>query len=139
MGTRPSAEDMVNDPEDVDACIVDELGEYEYRAGAATAGGLDWGFSGMTAWAVGMAYKDNVVPILKNRQWSQVRSGVIFPEIRVKNQSGKHSIYDQGAFRAEDRAERAPQIEAPSGHYCFKGKPASAALNDCKGSKLGTT
>ena len=30
------------------------------RPGAETAGGLDWGFQGMTAWDVGMAHKDNV-------------------------------------------------------------------------------
>ena len=49
--------------------------------GAETAGGIDWGFSGMTVWDVGMAHKDNIVVELENRIWSQVRSGVIIEDI----------------------------------------------------------
>ncbi len=81
MGSRPSAEGMVNDPEDVDACLIDDFGEYAYRKGADTGGGLDWGFAGMTSWVALMAYKDNIKVQLKNRTWSQVRSGVIIEDI----------------------------------------------------------
>jgi hypothetical protein len=81
MGSRPSAEGMVNDPEDVDACVIDEYGEYAYRTGAETAGGLDWGFSGMTSWTPLMAYKDNIKVELGGRTWSQVRSGIIIADI----------------------------------------------------------
>jgi hypothetical protein len=81
MGSRPSAEGMVNDPEDVDACIVDNLDEYPYRPNAETAGGLDWGFSGMTAWTAFMDYRDLIKVQLVNRNWSQVRSHVIIADI----------------------------------------------------------
>ena len=81
MGSRPSAEGMVNDPEDVDACVIEELGEYAYVKGAETAGGLDWGFQGMTAWDLFMAHKDNIKVQLESRTWSQVRSHVIIEDI----------------------------------------------------------
>jgi hypothetical protein len=81
MGSRPSAEGMVNDPEDVDACIVDNLDEYPYRPNAETAGGLDWGFSGMTAWTAFMDYRDLIKVQLVNRNWSQMRSHVIIADI----------------------------------------------------------
>lgn len=81
MGSRPSAEGMVNDPEDVDACVIDEFGEYAYVPGADTAGGLDWGFSGQTSWVAMMAHKDFVKVQLENRLWTQVRSGVIISDI----------------------------------------------------------
>lgn len=81
MGLRPSAEGMVNDPEDVDACVVDSLDGIGYHPGADTAGGLDWGFQGMTAWVAMMAHKDNVKVQLENRTYTQVRSGVIIEDI----------------------------------------------------------
>jgi hypothetical protein len=81
MGSRPSAEGMVNDPEDVDACVIDEFGPYAYRPNTDTAGGLDWGFAGQTSWVAMMAYKDNVKVQLENRLWTQVRSGVIISDI----------------------------------------------------------
>lgn len=81
MGSRPSAEGMVNDPEDVDACVVESLDGLEYRAGAETAGGIDWGFQGMTVWDIEMAHKDNVKVELECRIYTQVRSGVIIEDI----------------------------------------------------------
>lgn len=83
MGTRPSTEGMVNDPEDVDACVIDDFGEYAYRPYAETAGGLDWGFKGMTAWDVEMAYKDNIKVQLECRTWTQVRGGPIIEDIII--------------------------------------------------------
>lgn len=83
MGSRPSITGMVNDPEDVDACTVPTLkdAEISYVAGAETAGGIDWGFSGMTAWDLFMAHKDNIKAQLESRTWSNVRSSVIIEDI----------------------------------------------------------
>jgi hypothetical protein len=81
MGSRPSASGMVNDPEDVDACVVPDLTGYEHVPGAETAGGLDWGFSGMTAWVPVMAHKDQVKAQLECRTYTQVRSALIIEDI----------------------------------------------------------
>jgi hypothetical protein len=83
MGSRPSAEGMVNDPEDVDACTVPDLESEElaYRPGAETAGGIDWGFQGMTVWDVEMAHKDNILVELEARHYTQVRSSVIIEDV----------------------------------------------------------
>jgi hypothetical protein len=83
MGSRPSAEGMVNDPEDVDACTVGDLESagLSYRPGAETAGGIDWGFQGMTVWDVEMAAPDNVLVELVARHYTQVRSSVIIEDV----------------------------------------------------------
>lgn len=81
MGSRPSSQGMVNDPEDVDACIIPEFGQYAFTFGAEVAGGLDWGFAGMTAWTPWMAWKDGVKVQLEERTWSQVRSKIIIKQI----------------------------------------------------------
>src|SRR4051794_35443831 len=83
MGPRPSAEGMVNDPEDVDACTVGDLESagLSYRPGAETAGGIDWGFQGMTVWDVEMAAADNVLVELVARHYTQVRSSVIIEDV----------------------------------------------------------
>lgn len=81
MGLRPSAEGMVNDPEDVDACTIEELGEYEYVPGMATSGGLDWGMRGMTAWNVLGLHKDQVKVRLESRSFTQVRSYIIIEDV----------------------------------------------------------
>ncbi len=60
MGARPSSAGLVNNPEDVDACTIEDTSEYAHRAGADICGGLDWGFKGMTAWVPLMAWKDNI-------------------------------------------------------------------------------
>lgn len=81
MGLRPSADGMVNNPEDVDACVVPDLTGYEYRPGADVAGGLDWGFSGQTSWSAIMAHRDQLKVQLQNRLYTQVRSGIIIKDI----------------------------------------------------------
>jgi hypothetical protein len=81
MGSRPSSEGMVNDPEDVDACVIDNFGPYAYQQNADVAGGLDWGFSGQTSWVAIMNYKDDIKVQLRNRLWTQVRSHVIIEDI----------------------------------------------------------
>lgn len=72
MGLRPSASGLVNDPEDVDACVIPELGEYAYRPGAVVAGGLDWGYSGMTSWVALMAHINDVKVQLNNKNFTQI-------------------------------------------------------------------
>ena len=81
MGLRPSAAGMVNDPEDVDACVVDDLTGLEWRDGVEVAGGLDWGFSGMTAWTPLMAHRDQTKVQLESRIYTQVRSAIIIEDI----------------------------------------------------------
>jgi len=81
MGSRPRAEGMVNDPEDVDACVIDDFGDYAYRPGAECAGGIDWGFSGMTVWDVEMAHLNNVKVQLECRIYTQVLAEVVCAEI----------------------------------------------------------
>jgi hypothetical protein len=81
MGLRPSAEGMVNDPEDVDACLIDDLEEYAYVPGADTGGGIDWGFSGMTVVDVEMDYKDNIKVNLECKIYTQVYSDIICEDV----------------------------------------------------------
>ena len=83
MGTRPSAAGLVNDPEDVEACVYNDQkpNPYAYEYPAETRGGLDWGFSGMSAWEVFMRHKDDVKVRLESKDWSRVRSSIIIAEI----------------------------------------------------------
>lgn len=108
MGLRPSSEGMVNDPEDVDACVIPDLTGYEWTPGAEVAGGLDWGFQGMTAWDVEMAHKDNVLVQLEMGIYTQVRSATIIADIvsdvlkyRIRN------IYADGSHPFENADLRA--------------------------------
>ena len=81
MGLRPSASGMVNDPEDVEACAIEDLTGYEFVPGADVAGGVDWGFSGQTSWSALMGWRDQVKVQLQSRLYTQVRSGVIIEDI----------------------------------------------------------
>lgn len=81
MGSRPNASGMVNDPEDVDACIVDNLGDASYVVGAEVIGGLDWGFSSMTSWVALMHYKDNVKSQVSGRNYTEVELDTIIDEV----------------------------------------------------------
>jgi len=147
MGSRPSAEGMVNDPEDVDACVIPELGEYAYVHGADTAGGLDWGFQGMTAWDLFMAHKDNVKVQLESRSWSQVRSGIIIADIvedvlkyRVAT---IHADASHPFENADLRAAIKKAIDALPDHEKFRcslievpfGRPVQIAEKDGKDAK----
>lgn len=81
MGLRPSASGLVNKPEDVDACIIPDLRNYKYIDGAVVIGGIDWGFSGMTAWTCLMAHTDEVKVQVENRNYSQIALDVIINDI----------------------------------------------------------
>ncbi len=147
MGSRPSAEGMVNDPEDVDACVIEEFGEYAYVAGAETAGGLDWGFAGMTSWTPMMAYKDDVKVELRGRQWSQVRSHVIIEDIVEDVLAYRISVIHADASHpfenADLRAAIKKAIDALPEAQQFRctlvevpfGRPVQIAANDNKQDK----
>jgi hypothetical protein len=142
MGSRPSAAGMVNDPEDVDACVIDALGEYAYRPGAETAGGIDWGFSGMTVWDVEMAHRDNIKVQLEARHWTQVLSDVICAEIaddvvkyriRTIHADASHP-FENGALR-KAIAERIAQLPEKEQFRCTVvevpfGRPVQIAEQD---------
>lgn len=82
MGSRPSAAGLINNPEDVDACIVTMLGDgMQYVDKMDTAGGLDWGFEGMTAWEVYGAMRDQKKSNLESKTWTQVQSATIIKAI----------------------------------------------------------
>lgn len=115
MGSRPSAAGMVNDPEDVDACVIDDPADYEYREGAEVAGGIDWGFSGMTAWTPLMAHKDQQKVQLESRIYTQVGSDIIIEDIvadvlryRIKNiyADGSHPFENEALRKAINKALR---------------------------------
>ena len=72
MGLRPSASGLVNKPEDVDACVIDDLSSHKYIDGATVVGGLDWGYSGMTAWTAFMEHTDQVKVQLENTNYTQI-------------------------------------------------------------------
>jgi hypothetical protein len=129
MGSRPSAAGMVNDPEDVDSCVVDDLIGLGYKAGTETAAGLDWGFQGMTAWDVEMAHKDQVKVQLEMRIYTQVRSEFIIRDIvedvlkyriRIIHADGSHP-FENADLRAAlgkaltDKDFRCTLVEVPFG------------------------
>jgi hypothetical protein len=83
MGNRPSAAGLVNDPEDVDACVFDltKSEEYNYVDGAECILGIDWGFSSMTAVVDLMNHADGVKVQLENKNYTQVPSEVIIEDV----------------------------------------------------------
>lgn len=111
MGLRPSAAGMVNDPEDVDACVVANLKGLEWKPGAQVSAGLDWGFAGMTAFVELMAHKDGIVVDLHTKTYTQTRSAIIIKDIV-----------------AEVLAKRIRFIYADSSHP-FENKDLQDALN----------
>lgn len=85
MGTRPSASGLVNDPEDVDACVVARMpSDMLFKRGAEVAAGLDWGFSGMTSFVPLMNHINGVKVQLESLNWSQVDLDTIVDAIVEK-------------------------------------------------------
>lgn len=92
MGLRPSAVGMVNKPEDVDACIfaVDEPKtedevpvlpvEYRHDKNLSAAGGIDWGFSGMTSVTGYHKGRDDLKINHYQREYTGTRSHVIIED-----------------------------------------------------------
>lgn len=81
MGSRPSAAGMVNDPADVDKCLINNLSPFPYKEGATVVGGLDWGFSSMTAWVELMDHIDGVKVNRHTKTYTQTPLSVIIEDI----------------------------------------------------------
>lgn len=83
MGERPSAAGLVVEPEDVDRAVFDNKKEigYNYVKGSETVGGLDWGFSSMTAWVAFMRHADDVKVEIELRTYSQTPSAEIISDV----------------------------------------------------------
>lgn len=81
MGSRPSASGMVNDPEDVDACVTEDADLTTYEEGAEVVGGLDWGWASMTSWVALMSRENGVKAKIANRNYTQVDDDVIIKDI----------------------------------------------------------
>jgi hypothetical protein len=105
MGTRPSASGLVNDPADVDACTIVDLKGYGYKKGATVIGGLDWGYSGMTAWVNLMQHTNETKIQINNRNYSQVALDVIIKDIvEDVEKYGIEYIYADSAGKFENVA-----------------------------------
>jgi len=92
MGLRPSASGMVNKPEDVDACVFevkDTLvqaeeqwpAEFKWTKGVEACGGVDWGFSSMTATVGGHKVRDGHIANHYNKTYTGTRSAVIIEDL----------------------------------------------------------
>lgn len=111
MGSRPNAVGMVNDPADVDACLFNPKpfpDAYKYIPGLDSAGGIDWGFSSMTA-MVGMhKAKDDVKVKHFQRTYTAVRSSIIIEDaIECIKKYGWKAIYCDSAGKFENADLRA--------------------------------
>ena len=83
MGGRPSQTGLVVNPVDVDNCIFDssKKSDYDYVEGAFCVMGIDWGFSSMTSLVDFMLWKDRVISLLENKNYTQVPSDVIIEDV----------------------------------------------------------
>lgn len=107
MGERPSASGLVIKPEDIDVATFDNEKEIEYNfiKGAEVVGGLDWGFSSMTAWVPLMNHKDAVKVQVGLRTYSQTESEEIIKDICDDvAYFGIHYIYADSAGKFENAA-----------------------------------
>lgn len=107
LGSRPSAAGLVLKPEDVERAMFDSEIDttYRYIKGAQTVIGIDWGFSSMTATTEFMAYKDNVVVMLSNKNYHQIASEDIIKELVEKvKKRGIRFIYADSAGKFENVA-----------------------------------
>lgn len=103
MGSRPSASGMVNDPVDVDACVIKSLNGFGYKKGAEVVLGLDWGFSGMTALVELMGHKDLCKVQLDCRTFTQTPLEVIVDYIVERVElHGIRKIYADSAGKFEN-------------------------------------
>lgn len=103
MGSRPSADGMVLDPEDIDACTYSEDEIPKYTPGATVVAGLDWGFAGMTAWVELMEYTNERKVQLNSKNWSKTALGIIIKDIIVEVEAKKITyIYADSAGTFEN-------------------------------------
>lgn len=114
MGKRPSAAGLVNDPVDVDNAGFEIAShpEYNYVQDTETVGGLDWGFSSMTAWTAFMRHKDDVKVELALRTYTQVISEEIIEDICDDVEKyGIRIIYADSAGKFENAALQKRLVE----------------------------
>ncbi len=107
LGSRPSAAGLVLKPEDVDRAVFDIATEkrYNYIKGASVVLGVDWGFSSMTSIVELMAYKDQTVVMLDNKNYHQTSSDKIIEFIIKKVKArGIRFIYADSAGKFENKA-----------------------------------
>lgn len=107
MGERPSAAGLVLDPIDVDAAAFEknENKRYAYEVGAEVIGGLDWGFSSMTAFVALMQHKDAVKVQVQNSNYIQTDSDIIIEDVVKAVRDFKIAfIYADSAGKFENRA-----------------------------------
>lgn len=107
LGSRPSAAGLVLKPEDVEMAVFDSdiTKIYNYIKGATVVLGVDWGFSSMTAVTEFMKHTNQVVVMLDNKNYHQVRSEKIIQEIveRVR-EKGIRFIYADSAGKFENES-----------------------------------
>lgn len=107
MGERPSAEGLVLDPVDVDNAVFgeNEKNIYNYEIGAEVIGGIDWGFSSMTAFVALMQHRDAVKVELENHNYVQTDSEVIIEDVvEYVKKYNINFIYADSAGKFENRA-----------------------------------
>ena len=105
LGSRPSAAGLVLKPEDIDDAFFDEAKEtrYRYVKRSTTVLGIDWGFSSMTAVTEIMGYRDGIVVLTNNKNYSQVKSSEIIKEVvQMVKDKGIMTIYADSAGKFEN-------------------------------------
>lgn len=133
MGSRPSASGMVNKPEDVDACtfnVVEALKqdedvwpvEFAWMRGLEAVGGVDWGFSSMTATVGGHKARDGHIVNHYNKTYTATRSAVIIEDlVAAADKFGWKVIYADSSAKFENAdlaAALAKHFERKS-HKCI--------------------
>lgn len=148
MGLRPSAAGMVNRPEDVDACVfemkdapteAEEVwpAEYQYYEGLSSAGGVDWGFSGMTSVTGMHRAKDDVKVKHFQKQYTGTRSHVIIEDILDAIEKYKwRVVYCDGEAKFEN-ADLAAAIAKRFDKADFRCRVEEVAFGKDKPEMLG--
>jgi len=114
MGKRPSAAGLVNDPIDVDnaAFEIATNPQYNYEQGAEVVGGLDWGFSSMTAWTALMQHKDAVKVEVGLRTYTEVIAEEVIEDVCDDVEKyGIKVIYADSAGKFENAALQKRLVE----------------------------
>lgn len=114
MGKRPSAAGLVIDPVNVDnaAFEVASNSEYNYVQDTEVVGGLDWGFSSMTAWVGFMRHKDDVKVEVALRTYTQVIAEEIIEDVCDDVETfGIRLIYADSAGKFENAALQKRLVE----------------------------
>lgn len=121
MGERPSAAGLVIDPVDVDRAIFEpsEKPEYNFVKGAEVVGGLDWGFSSMTAFVSLMNGRDDTKIELDNENYIQTESKIIIEDIvKIVKKRGIKIIYADSAGKFENIALQQALTQDPETRDC---------------------